>query len=605
MTAKNNKEIENKVKVCATIQVERGLGARLNPPDVRDVHLAQVQAPVAVPMQYDTDLSILPTENQKDKGTCVGQGEGKGMEYFEVKETKKFTRLSKRYLYIKCKEIDGIPNEQGTFPRTAAKVLFDNGIAEERLVPDNNDLPYSEYMKPTLTDEVGKNARIRRVNGYAVVANSIDAIKQAIYQNGVVSATLQVGDWSSMPLKPLPSAGLHRILFKGYREFMNGAVRDLEIRFRNSWGPEWGMQGEGVILWSEYKDFIYDLMTYVDLPNEVIEDLKTKPYQFTKTLKKESYGVEVMELQKRLSKTPEKFYNYKKNGSLYFSLYFGNETEKALKAYQKARGIVSFGTPSTTGYGQLGPKTRAKINAEPIYTDSEPQKKNLIKLIPTGTMRRSGKKIDPIKYIVCHDTGNSGSTAMQNVDYMIKSADEMSASAHYFVDDQYAINCIPETEKAWHVRYNAGIAPNVKGSYANDCSISVELCYGGKIDNQTAYKNYVSLVQDICNRYALTTKALFTHKQLDPTRRTDPENALVLVGKTWDQFVADVGAGLTTKVEINSPKEHKNMLTTIAVILLILWLLGLVGVYTIGAFLHVILVIAVIVFVIDLINRRR
>jgi Family of unknown function (DUF5670) len=47
------------------------------------------------------------------------------------------------------------------------------------------------------------------------------------------------------------------------------------------------------------------------------------------------------------------------------------------------------------------------------------------------------------------------------------------------------------------------------------------------------------------------------------------------------------------------------MLWTIFVILLVLWLLGLVSGYTMGGFVHVLLVIAVIVAVIRLIQGRR
>ena len=46
------------------------------------------------------------------------------------------------------------------------------------------------------------------------------------------------------------------------------------------------------------------------------------------------------------------------------------------------------------------------------------------------------------------------------------------------------------------------------------------------------------------------------------------------------------------------------MLVTIAVILLILWLLGLVSSYTIGGFIHVLLVVAVIMFLIRIIQGR-
>ena len=47
------------------------------------------------------------------------------------------------------------------------------------------------------------------------------------------------------------------------------------------------------------------------------------------------------------------------------------------------------------------------------------------------------------------------------------------------------------------------------------------------------------------------------------------------------------------------------MLYTLAVILLILWLLGFVSGYTIGAFIHVLLVVAVVLFVVGLLSGRR
>lgn len=46
------------------------------------------------------------------------------------------------------------------------------------------------------------------------------------------------------------------------------------------------------------------------------------------------------------------------------------------------------------------------------------------------------------------------------------------------------------------------------------------------------------------------------------------------------------------------------MLYTIAVVLLILWLLGLVTSYTVGGFIHVLLVIAIIVVLVRVISGR-
>lgn len=47
------------------------------------------------------------------------------------------------------------------------------------------------------------------------------------------------------------------------------------------------------------------------------------------------------------------------------------------------------------------------------------------------------------------------------------------------------------------------------------------------------------------------------------------------------------------------------MLWTIFVILLVLWLLGIVGSYTLGGFIHILLVIALVVLVFQLLSGRR
>lgn len=47
------------------------------------------------------------------------------------------------------------------------------------------------------------------------------------------------------------------------------------------------------------------------------------------------------------------------------------------------------------------------------------------------------------------------------------------------------------------------------------------------------------------------------------------------------------------------------MLYTIAVVLLVLWLLGLVSSYTIGGFIHVLLVVAIVVVLVRIINGKK
>jgi hypothetical protein len=56
------------------------------------------------------------------------------------------------------------------------------------------------------------------------------------------------------------------------------------------------------------------------------------------------------------------------------------------------------------------------------------------------------------------------------------------------------------------------------------------------------------------------------------------------------------------------PADHHggwHMLWTIAVVLIVLWLLGLITAYTMGGFIHVLLVIAIIVVLLRIIQGRR
>jgi hypothetical protein len=51
--------------------------------------------------------------------------------------------------------------------------------------------------------------------------------------------------------------------------------------------------------------------------------------------------------------------------------------------------------------------------------------------------------------------------------------------------------------------------------------------------------------------------------------------------------------------------RKKNMLWTIAVVLFVLWALGLVSAYTMGGFVHILLVLALVVVVINVLQGRR
>jgi hypothetical protein len=51
--------------------------------------------------------------------------------------------------------------------------------------------------------------------------------------------------------------------------------------------------------------------------------------------------------------------------------------------------------------------------------------------------------------------------------------------------------------------------------------------------------------------------------------------------------------------------EEREMLETIAIILVVLWLLGMVSGYTMGNFIYILLVIAIVLFLVRLVSGRK
>ena len=157
---------------------------------------------------------------------------------------------------------------------------------------------------------------------------------------------------------------------------------------------------------------------------------------------------------------------------------------------------------------------------------------------------RSGQNISQVIFIVSHDTGNPGSTAYANRNYFDRQ--QPSASAHTFIDDHYILEIIPLNEKAWHVQYNKPTDNRLYGADSNDAAIGVELCYGGKINFQEAYKRYVWYHAYLCDRFNLNPmRHIVAHSRLDPERRTDPQNALLPRGVSWNDFLEDVQSVLS------------------------------------------------------------
>lgn len=153
-------------------------------------------------------------------------------------------------------------------------------------------------------------------------------------------------------------------------------------------------------------------------------------------------------------------------------------------------------------------------------------------------------------FFVAHDTGNPGATADNHFNYFNRLTDR-SASAHVFIDDTKILEIIPTgtgaepAEKAWHVLYNVTTDNDRFGYDANDAALGIELCYGGRITFTEAYKRFVWYLAYCCDKWGKNPSThIVSHKQLDPARKSDCEQALKAGGKTLKDLITDVAAEL-------------------------------------------------------------
>lgn len=251
-------------------------GALKNKKDLRDIQLAQVQAPVTVPSKHITDISMLPVLNQRQIGACVGHAVATVMAYQNFRETGKYEYLSPRFIYALSKKIDGYAG-QGTYPRVAGSVAVKNGCCSDFLLKNDTTLTNEEYIKVEPSDALSKEALIYKSGGYAFTSVDPQSIKQAIYLNGLIAMSIGCGTLSNKDIKPGTTNGSHYLAFYGYEDKGNDTI----LYYRNSWDTKWGDKGNGKLSMNDFKGFLFDAMVLTDIPNKLLEEARAKYKYFS------------------------------------------------------------------------------------------------------------------------------------------------------------------------------------------------------------------------------------------------------------------------------------------------------------------------------------
>jgi len=348
-------------------------GAIPSKPDYRDIYLGQLGLPEDVPTSYFVDISMIPVENQRQIGCCVGCAVMKYKQVLDYKDTGNVIPLSFRYTYAKAKCVDGYPGE-GTYPRLACKITQDQGISTYNTCPNDTILQHEDFVyqrKESLIPFLAEGeAHLGKIKGYAFVPKDKESIKQAIFNNSGLILLARLGvEWYTdkngirsfdknkiLPIRaPKEVISGHEVYCFGFRE----VVDDLEIHFINSWTKEWGDRGTGYFLWSEYKNFIDEMITFTDIPNDLLKKVHDEPeifkYNFTKPMTLGSRGPDVEALQKAL----------KMEGTFTYpdiTGFYGTVTQKAVYDFQlKYNMPMSVYEKYILRGSKVGPKTLALL----------------------------------------------------------------------------------------------------------------------------------------------------------------------------------------------------------------------------------------------------
>ena len=233
------------------------LSALVSPVDHRDfITTAAIPRDIQLPSKFSFKDKIKTILNQETYGICVGCAAADMKNVQEVADNNLPTNgFSPVYLYTLAKQIDGIPNIWGTYPRAAMQVLSEKGTLPYDDMPVSV-LDSSGGKLPTITQDQINKAMPQKISSYAQVPLDIMALKQAMVSTqSPVMISVSVTDSFYYPeqnkyiAKPNSHYyGGHEIVVIGYDDDMtytyaNGETHKGFIEIQNSWTANWANGG--------------------------------------------------------------------------------------------------------------------------------------------------------------------------------------------------------------------------------------------------------------------------------------------------------------------------------------------------------------------------
>lgn len=136
-------------------------------------------------------------------------------------------------------------------------------------------------------------------------------------------------------------------------------------------------------------------------------------------------------------------------------------------------------------------------------------------------------RADSIKYIVIHDTGNTGKGSNAESHYKYFNGGNRSSSADFFVDDVQALQVNDYTRYyTWHCGDGHG-----KYRITNNNSIGIEICINCDGDYSKTFENTVQLTRQLMSELHIDINHVVRH--YDASRKNCPQS---MSGNDWTRW---------------------------------------------------------------------
>ncbi len=229
-----------------------------SPPDRRDWGMIKIAPPpVDIPDRVSQEHLVPEVLNQHHRGTCVGKTNSSavGMGHNALSRLPE-GGFSTLFNYSLCKQYDGFPTTEGTFPRVSCKIANKYGTLPAVKLPYD-----TENVTPQITTKMLQEAAEYRTDAYAR-ARDTEEIEWAMASKKKARISILVAEnfvkWDGKGLIGPPKGrvyGFHEMAVSEYDR------RAGYIRGPNSWGTAWGKNG--------YYELSYEFLHWesADIPN--------------------------------------------------------------------------------------------------------------------------------------------------------------------------------------------------------------------------------------------------------------------------------------------------------------------------------------------------